>query len=604
MHRASLCWLVAAGVLACDGSNGSRPPPADPAGTPDAASPDASPEAAAPAVDAAVTPDQAAAPDAFVHPPDAAAPGDARLEPDLLQPSGLPLPASVPAPRRFLSGNDRLTGGGGLGACSHQDPPSGNGDRWCGFIRGTAGAATAELWVMNITRAAADGVPPCDGSSPACIRLTRTLWTEFPLSGPVHPFSHQFSGDTLLFYADATSGPSQLHRGPVYAWRPGWSQPRQISSGKAVMCWAHDGVAVAHCLDDLIGDPMSPEAIELRAGPLADAADLTLPTFGRIRPSRKGNSLAWQAAFSPKADYFLVSSPDPDPDVEALRIVETAQIGKATPREILRGMEFWEPSPQSRSLFFVRADSAEEKSLHVAEFPTGANPTKLTPALADFIVLGDPAGEQGIAYVTYLGKQTYSYRLLRDLTMPASATTLFTFEDMLEGLNVSRDMRFTAWADTHFDLRVVRHSDLASCYLNTTPKHDAFHAEFLHSAGLVFWKEDADDGADRLDGYLADPDTCMGKQRFAYGLDFSIPIGDRLLVFGDEFDGNSARVTLKYAEIADGKRWPAAGAVRIHANVDDASVFVLGEKPLLMIFQVTAGGSAEEGTYLFGPAPL
>ena len=139
----------------------------------------------------------------------------------------------------------RLTGIG-VTSCSHQDPPSGNGDRWCVFTVPRTAGRNDELWVINVSLAARDEVPACDGTNSNCLRLTTNLWTEFPLVGPVHPYSHQFWGDTLIFYADATSRPGEVHRGPVFGWRPGWLQARRIATGNAVDCAGHKDVALVH----------------------------------------------------------------------------------------------------------------------------------------------------------------------------------------------------------------------------------------------------------------------------------------------------------------------------------------------------------------------
>ena len=117
--------------------------------------------------------------------------------------------------------------------------------------------------------------------------------------------------------------------------------------------------------------------------------------------------------------------------------------------------------------------------------------------MRDYLVLGDPAAatDVGVAVLTEVDARTTALRLVRDLTNPAAAPTVFSATGMLEGVQVSPDVRFTAWSDQGFNVRVVRHSDLASCDLNNTPRNDAFHPDFTASGGLVFWKETADTGA-------------------------------------------------------------------------------------------------------------
>src|SRR5256885_521257 len=176
-----------------------------------------------------------------------------------------------------------------------------------------------------------------------------------------------------------------------------------------------------------------------------------------------------------------------------------------------------------------------------------------------WLTAGDPGG---------------AFRLLRQ--PPAAAATVFTYTEMIENLAVSPDVRYTAWVDVHFTARVVRHADLSSCTLNATARHAAFDLWFPDRARRIFWNEEAPEDPDRKDGYFADPDGCQGKQRFAQGVELALPIGDRALVYGDEHDAARARVSLEYAALRGGTEWPAAGPVRIHGDVDDSSVSLVG----------------------------
>jgi hypothetical protein len=463
---------------------------------------------------------------------------------------------------------------------------------------------------MNVTRAAAGEVPRCDGTSPGCLRLTTRLWMGGGLIGPVHPYAHEFHGDTLVFYADAVSAPARTHRGPVYAWRPGWAQPRRISSDRALVCWVHDrgGAVLAHCLEDLFGDPtnaaVSPPSFELRAGPIADADGVVLPSLGRIRANRSDGLPAWQTGFSPDGQLFAFSSADPDPAVETLRVVPTAELGRAAPRELARDAGRWEISRDGRRVYFLRQEAPAGDALYVADFPSGANPTRLDPRVADFIFPGDE-GAAAVGFTSNLsqpGQSRGAFRLLRE--PGAGVITVFAFEGVLESVRVSRDLRFTAWADEDFHARVVRNADLASCELNADRSRPAYGPTFLAGGGLVFWAEDAGGDREHRDGYLADPDGCRGKRRFAQSLQFVAPVGDRGVVFADEVDDDTQRSNLKYAAIGAGSTWPAEGAVRIHDDIDGSSVSAASLEPLLLLFRVSPGGPAKEGTYLFGPVPF
>src|SRR5205085_2342402 len=102
--------------------------------------------------------------------------------------TGGPLPPGV-APAHRILGPDATLTGGGEGTCSHQVPASGNGDRWCVFTR-PGNDARSELWVIDVTRAAA-AAAPCDGRDPSCVRLTENVWMGGGLNGPFQPYANR-----------------------------------------------------------------------------------------------------------------------------------------------------------------------------------------------------------------------------------------------------------------------------------------------------------------------------------------------------------------------------------------------------------------------------
>jgi hypothetical protein len=549
--------------------------------------------------------------DAGVPPaPDGAVPVDADASdagPDTRPaPSGGPLPVGV-GPARWLFEVPAALTGEGFTGCSHQDPPSGDGHRWCAFSRpGAAGAA--ELWVIDVTQAARLGAPACDGSSPACLRLTTTLWTGFDFNGPIHPYAHAFSGDTLLYYADARSGsgpPSgQPYAGPVYAWRPGWAQPRRIGGDRALICWAHNPGLLAHCLEDVAGDPMRPESFELRAGAIADTDGIALASLGRLRAQGADGRPAWQAGFSPDGSLFAVSSTDAGGSGQTLRAVATSALGTAAPGVVAPDAAAWEISRDGQRVFFLREETPERRALHVADFPSGAGLVRLAGDVDEYLVLGARGRDDGVAYLTTLSLNSKAFRLLRDLRAPASAATLFTSIGVPERIRVSPDVRYTAWEDARSTVRVVRHADLGSCALNVDPRLAAHGTSFLASAGLVFWTQDAGGDRDRRDGYFADPDGCQHKQRFAQATYFIAPIGDRGIILADEVDDDTQAATLKYAVLNDARSWPAAGAVRVFEDIEGSSVVPVGRDPMFLLFRAAPGSPARQGTYVFGPLPF
>jgi hypothetical protein len=530
-------------------------------------------------------------------------------------------PVVRPAVRLF--GDQAVVTGDGGSGCTHQVPASGNGDRWCAIAKPSRNApALTELWVLNVTRAAAGAVPPCDGTSPACLRMTPNLWTAFPTGGPGHPYSHAFDGDTLIFYANAKTNSTELHRGPVYAWRPGWAQPWQISSADGLLCYGHARAAVAYCMDDLHGDPMHPDDFELRAGTLEDSAAGRgpLPSLGRVRIFRSDGAVAWQAGFSPAGDRFAVSSPDPDPAVETLRELPVGELGHAPPREIVRDLTSWQIAHDGKVIYFMRGEGSSPggrplQALYTASYPAGASITRLAPAVRDYIPAGQDANEMGVGFLAQGDAEQVHFRLLRDTTMPDQAATLFSTTDDLEGVRISPDGRTTAWRDSLLVARMVRHQDLASCVLNTTDQHHATMPQYLADSSLLFWTQEAGENDSRQDGFTATPD-CQGKREFARGVDLIIPVGDRAVVYTDAYEDRYFTGTLQVAEITgSGVDRHVGRSRRVQDGV--AQVVVVGTDPLLLLFRKKPVGQAkptgdparagdpaaedETGTYLFGP---
>jgi hypothetical protein len=515
--------------------------------------------------------------------------------------TGRPLPDGVPPARRLLDTDSTLTGGG-EGTCSHQIPASNDGHRWCVFTRpGTADRS--ELWVVDVSHGAKT-LPLCDGSDPTCVRLTENVWLGGGLNGPFQPYANRFFGDTLVFYADALSGPMDVHRGPVFAWRPGWARARRISSDSALECWGHPRALVAHCVEDVAGDPVRPDSFELRAGVIADRDDVVLASLGRVVPRTADGSLAWQAGFSPDAAGFALSQPDARSGRESLQVIATSQLGQGALQPIVADVQRWQISNDGKRVFFLRTLVPDATALFVADFPSGAQATMLDPKVSDYLLLGNAGEDRGVGFLSDLGPDRGAFRIADPTPGAAPATTVFSYDGGLDALRLSRDLRFTAWRNPDFRVNVVEHAGLHSCALNVKPNHPAYSISFLDHAGVVFWAEGDGGERDRRDGYFADPVGCQDKRRFAQALYFLMPIGDRGLVFADEVDDSTQRTNLKYSAMTGGKTWPIDGAVRIHDDIDGTSVLFVGPDPLLLLFTVSGGSADQQGTYLFGPVPL
>jgi hypothetical protein len=514
--------------------------------------------------------------------------------------TGIPLPAGVTPPRRLLGGAAKLLGDG-QSSCTNQEPPSGDGDRWCVFESPAADGKATELWVIDVSAASRGEVPACDGSSPRCLRLTRNLWVAGAVVGATYPYSDQFDGDTLIYYADAVSGPDESFKGPIYAWRPGWTQGRAISSPTGFLCFGHPYAAVATCLDDLAGDPMKPETVRLRAGRLDDQAGGPLPVVGTVHPLLSGGEFVLQIGFDRSGDQFAFSSGDPDPARSSLQVIGTQEVGAAAPRVAITDVTSWEIARDGKKVYVLRGPR-DDAAFLVADFPAGTSEVAIDSHVGDFLLLGETAVDRGVIYLATLAGDHGAFRLLRDRTMPASVLTVFTYRGILEDVHVSPDLRFTAWLDEGFTGRVVPHDGSATCVLNSTRGSDVFEPLFLDDAGLMFWNE-AQLDTDRRDGFLGAPERCQQRTKFGEGIDFYVPIGNRGLVFGDEKEDLDDGATLKYARITGGRNWPAEGAVRVAEHVKTPVVLV-GREPLLIVYEKAKDAAEAPGIFVFGPVPF
>jgi hypothetical protein len=517
--------------------------------------------------------------------------GESDAPPDVAGPEverfGVPLPTDVAPPVRLLNAGATLSGEGRT-SCSHQEPASGNGDRWCAF-RTTRATGGTELWVMNVSAAARGTVPVCDGKDPACLRLTSTLWPSY---------GNDFDGDTLIFYSDPPAGlmPGQPFVGPVSAWRPGWKAPHVLAS-QASVCTAHRGAAVALCFDEPRGNPDNPDDVRLRVGVLTDSPD-ELPSLPGRWPFKNDGSIPWQVGFSPDGETFAVSVPDVMPFVQNLSIIPTREVGTGDlRRNVLSDVKPWTISNDGAKILFYRGPRTDA-TLAMADFPSGMNETVLATKIVEFLLLGRGPADTALLLRVRNDGGGHAFQILRDRAHPETALTVFTNEGTLEGLAVSADLRYTAWIDPDFRGSVIRHSDLMTCAMNPAPGPEVSAVGFLDDSSYVFWQQPADMMHSRRDGYLATPDGCGEHTRYASGIGFVAPIGTRGLVYGDEHSENDRTVTLKYAGLADGLTEATAGGVRVQERVTS---------PVTLVSGVTGAGSlhaiygahAPDGVFMF-----
>jgi hypothetical protein len=459
------------------------------------------------------------------------------------------------------------------------------------FAVAELGARVGELWVIDVTRAATGDVPPCDGSSTACLRLTST----FPTTSAAF-----FNGDTLTYGSGDLPNPGQDYVGPIFAWRPGWSRGRQISSDRGITCGGQRRSSAASCLDDPGGDPQKRDSAAVRVGTLLDEAGGLLPSIGRF-PLRNDSNSAWQSGFSPDGATYVLSTTDLPGAKQTLRTMATAAAEQASLSTRLEDIDYWTLSNDGQRIYFIRVLD-QRTDLFVASFPSGENVTKLDEGIRSYGLLGDRPEDRAMRYIKDQGTGQRSYRLIAE--PDAAAKTIFDFSDILEGARTSQDLRYTAWLNFEFRGAVVRTADLSTCLINEPGEPAVHDPAFLDHAGLMFWRQYSLEDSTRSDAYYAAPDDCRSKRLLAPGVEFVVPVGDEGVLFAAESEEAPQTNTLRYwAATSDGSSLVPAGPVLIQAGVNRPPVFV-GEAPYLLLFNVEATDPNAAGTYVFGPVPL
>jgi hypothetical protein len=503
--------------------------------------------------------------------------------------------ATMAGAKRLVGGRARLVGGP-VSACSQ---PSGNGEKWCAFTLPAAMPIGAtELWVLNVSKAMTAEIP-CDGTNPACLKLTSTLWTGAPMNGVVHPLAHSFSGETLIFYSGTTIS-MQPFNGPIFSWRPGWPQAKQLSGANGYSCEAHGSADSALCIEDIHLEA-NPPYFDVHAGKVNGNQ---LPLASRIYPTSSTGARVWSMAFSPAGDYFAYSTGGPMPaDKETLYAWKIDEVGMAAKRVTVGNFAQWDIAADGKHWYFLRdynyppRNSTIEPSgtLMTADFPAGGNPVMLATQVGSYVLLGDG---KGVAYLDKLTGGKGGYKFVKDSAKPTEVVTVAT--DVMTAL-VSPDLRYSL-VQTQFaaggevgDAIIIKNDGTGRCPLAMGTTSTSFGASFLEHSGRVFWADNVSPTTLEGEGWIANPDGCTEKQKFGDKVDFWFLSGDSGLIFSDNASVNTA--SLKFAKVGAG--FPAAGATTIRMNV--GRVYApLGTDRNHIVYQVADGGP-DDGIYVYGP---
>jgi hypothetical protein len=293
--------------------------------------------------------------------------------------------------------------------CSHQP---GSASHLCAFAKQTADGA--ELWVVDLA-AGVQSPQPCAESDPGrgCFRLTERLWNEsLPDSALSFPDAHRFFGDTLLFFADATSERGAPFAGPVYVWRPGWTGPLQLAENPLGCDFDPDSDG-AFCLSRPKRTQSGAYHSELLAGRLGDgtkplerlATVLLLTAEDQLLPDPP---YRFQVEFSPGGEYILWST-RPNFAPEAKQTLYALKMGEPPDarRELGVDVSHWRVSRDGRAVFWLKSANMDipyqpRGTLEMAGFPEPSPARPVLPDVTDdyFELAVDGPGPRALVLLT------------------------------------------------------------------------------------------------------------------------------------------------------------------------------------------------------------
>jgi hypothetical protein len=495
--------------------------------------------------------------------------------------------------RRLVAAHATLVGTG-KDSCTNERGAT--GDRWCAFTKPSVNLGFDELWVIDVTRAAAGATIKCDGTDASCLRLTTGLFSEQTPSGTSFRI-HGFDGDTLIYYAELDPTAQGSFVGPVYAWRPGWPKGHKLTGDTGVVCNGHPAKAVALCFEG--ADTSSTKGalfFEMHAGAIAATDTTTLPLVEKVLTSldtddpglRKfqvdlsddGNWLAWSARPAPAA-------------AEALKVQKIGD--NASRLNVATNVSRWTISPDVQKWYYLRnfnydLNGAESGLLEMQTFPAGNDVATLASNVGDY----STAGVKGLLMRTGEAQFTGTLSYMADRDSP---WTLQTFDTRVLGV-IAQSTDGTAAVytkDTSLDgltdLYLRRTGMGVPCTLAAVTTAIPA-ADFLGNNGLAVWAR-FNELTNVIEGVSTSSADCR-TSLFASNIASWAPAGDQTLVYEDEFapDG-SDKATLRLAAVTDAK--VPKGAV-IAAEASAVYAQLLPALPAV-VYSVLAGTQAD-GLYI------
>ena len=494
--------------------------------------------------------------------------------------------------------------GSGPDTCTNQIPAP--GDRWCAFTKPGSTLGFNELWVIDVTKAAAGVAITCDTTDANCLRLTNGLFQD-PMAG----FSMDgFEGDTLIYYAELgpTATATTGFIGPVYGWRPGWSGGRALTGTAGVVCSGQAVSDTALCFENRDDSVTTQVSYELHAGTLPGDGAAGLPKVDNVLISLSSDDMnvrKFQADLSADGTYVAWSARPTATGVETLNL---QKVGDTSTRvTVAQDVTRWAISGDGTQWYWLSkfnydVNGNESGTLQAAAFPsgTGATATTLASAVSDFV----PAGQRGLVFrsgeTQGLANLTFMADTNAATALKALDTGVLAVVDQSTDGNETVYVKNVSAAGTLTDLFIASSTGGAPCAL-ATQTVAAPTASFISGGAIAAWAS-VDELTNNIAGQYTTVSNCTTRV-FAQNVAQWIPASDQGYVYLDQVvvlsDGVTQVGNVNYNKVSGGVL-PSGTLVGTQA----AAVFAPLLPTLPAVVYSVAVGSPVDGLYINATLPF
>lgn len=470
-------------------------------------------------------------------------------------------------------------------ACTAEEGAT--GDRWCAFFAPLQGYP-ANLYVLNVSKAAAGVAITCGQTDPNCLLLTASFTQD-----SVH--AALFQGDTLVYY-DASWSP--------FAWRPGMTAGRALYTadpttmdvvlcipspkGTAVMCLRDLPMAMQTdptniLLSDLLAgkadDAATPPLVRVETVISANMADVNFPHFQFGFPVPGSDAIAWSSRAT-KA---------------GAEILKMQTIGNDASRAtVASGVNSWRASPDGMRWYWLNAvsDSTGAGTLQSAPYPAGTMPANIaTNAFQyDFPKLPMPSS------LLVLDTQK-NLRVFADpVGAPTTAQSLDTGVVGLIALSSQGHVSYgkatsTSGTTTFANIFVKKADGTGACTLTSATDGYPPDTFFTPDASGVAWIQR---GSSAILAQYTSLSDCT-KMNAGSAVVWVQPLGNRGVLYIDGYDSTTGTGSLEMRPVASGAL-TADPAALVSGQVGSLTVAPAGGADVL-VYTVNGGGN-DDGVYV------